>query len=57
MDTINNYLRIGTEYYRISNVPLTYDTITILQKWNKQVIIDDFGKAYRFKETMAEITK
>lgn len=44
MDSINNYLRIGTEYYRISNVPLTYDTITILQKWNKQVIIDDFGK-------------
>lgn len=44
MDSINNYLRIGTEYYRISNVPLTYDTVTILQKWNKQVIIDDFCK-------------
>ena len=44
MDSINNYLRIGTEYYRICNEPFTYDTIRILRKWKKHLIIDDLGK-------------
>ena len=41
-DSIENYLRIGTEYYRIVQVPLKNDTITALQSWTKQTIRDDF---------------
>lgn len=44
MDSIVNYLRIGVEYYKINNIPMSIDSIMVLQRWNKQTIIDDFGK-------------
>ncbi|MEO9954740.1 primase-helicase family protein [Nonlabens sp.] len=42
-----DYLRIGTDYFKKVSVPLTvkesYDAIV---KWNKQEIIQDYGKEY-----------
>ena len=52
MDLIVNYLRIGVEYYKINNIPMSIDSIKVLQRWNKQTIIDDFGK-----EQIKEIPK
>ncbi len=41
------YLRIGTDYYKICNVPLlSGDTIKSLIKWSKGEIVTDFGKVY-----------
>lgn len=44
MDSITNYLRIGVEYYKINNIPMSIDSIMVLQRWNKQTIIDVFEK-------------
>lgn len=41
-NTIDDYLRIGTEYYRIVQDPLKNNTKTALQSWTKQTIRDDF---------------
>lgn len=41
------YLRIGTDYYKICNVPLlSGDTIKSLIKWSKGEIMTDFGKEF-----------
>lgn len=44
---MNNYIRIGTEYHKIVNVPIN-ETETELKMipWKKQTIIDDLGKKY-----------
>ena len=44
MKNINEYLRIGTGYYRETIIPMTSDEIKVLKLWNRQTIIDDFGK-------------
>lgn len=41
---LDNYLRVGIDYYKIVKIPLIKDSIISLKKWNKQTIIDDFGK-------------
>lgn len=43
-DELNEYLRVGIDYYKIVNIPLVIDSISTLKKWNKQTIIDDYGK-------------
>jgi hypothetical protein len=45
MKNINNYKRIGTDYYREVQVPMTKISVKCLKKWNKPTLIDDFGKA------------
>lgn len=41
------YLRIGTEYFKICKVPLlSGDFVKTLRKWNKGEIITDHGKDY-----------
>jgi len=43
----NNYLRIGTEYYKKGQVPLySGDTYSALLKWKKSEIITDEGKEF-----------
>jgi hypothetical protein len=45
MNDIEQYMRVGTDYYRIVEIPLTNDKLKVLKKWNKQTIIDDYGKS------------
>jgi len=45
MNDIKQYIRVGTDYYRIVETPLTNDTLKVLKKWNKQTIVDDYGKS------------
>lgn len=45
MNDIKQYVRVGTDYYRIVETPLTNDTLKELKKWNKQTIVDDHGKS------------
>jgi hypothetical protein len=45
MSNINDYKRIGTDYYREVQVPMTKISVKCLKKWNKPTLIDDFGKA------------
>lgn len=41
------YLRIGVDYFKITEKPLhSGDTITTLVKWSKSEICTDFGKAF-----------
>jgi len=43
----NNYLRIGTDYYKKGQVPLhSGDTFSTLLKWKKSEIITDEGKDF-----------
>lgn len=43
----NNYLRIGTDYYKKGLVPLfSGDTYSALLKWNKSEIVTDEGKDF-----------
>ena len=44
MKNINEYLRIGTGYYRETIIPMTSDEIKVLKPWSRQTLIDDFGK-------------
>ena len=41
---LDNYLRVGIDYYKIVEIPLIKDSIITLKRWNKQTIIDDFDK-------------
>ena len=42
-----NYLRIGVDYFKITEKPLhSGDTITTLVKWNKSEISTDHGKSF-----------
>ncbi len=45
MNDIEQYIRVGTDYYRIVEIPLTNDKLKVLKKWNKQTIVDDYGKS------------
>ncbi|RXR24675.1 primase-helicase family protein [Flavobacterium stagni] len=45
MKDIKQYIRVGTEYLKEINLPLiSGDSTKIYSKWNKQTIIDDFGR-------------
>lgn len=52
MNDIEEYIRVGTDYYMIVEIPLTKDKLKVLKKWNKPTIIDDYGKS-----KIAEIAK
>lgn len=42
---MKDYIRVGTEYFKLVHFPLmSGDSSKALIKWNKQTIIDDFGK-------------
>lgn len=41
---LNKYLRVGVEYYKETTIPMAKEDLKVLKKWNKQTIIDDFGK-------------
>lgn len=42
---MKEYIRVGTEYFKIVDLPLmSGDATKSMKKWNKQTIIDDFGK-------------
>lgn len=42
---MKEYIRVGTEYFKLVDFPLmSGDSSKSLIKWNKQTIIDDFGK-------------
>ena len=44
---MNNFMRIGTDYYKICNVPLlSGDSVKTLRKWSKGEIITDHGKDF-----------
>ena len=44
---MNNFIRIGTEYYKIVNMPINEtETEQKMIPWKKQTIMDDFGKDY-----------
>lgn len=49
MQELNKYMRVGTEFYKKTETP---DGKTILQKWNRQTLIDDFGK-----DSIAKVSK
>jgi hypothetical protein len=45
MKNLNKYIRVGTEYLKEIEQPLiSGDALKTFAKWNKQTIIDDFGK-------------
>ena len=52
MKNINDYIRVGTDYFRETTIPMTGDDLKVLKKWNRQTIIDDYGK-----ETLNDINK
>lgn len=41
---IKQYIRVGIDYYKETTIPMTGEDIKVLRKWNKQTIVDDFGK-------------
>lgn len=49
---IEQFVRIGIDYFRETEIPMMNDTLTSLQRWNKQTIIDDLGK-----DAVAEVKK
>ena len=44
MKQLEKYIRVGVDYFKEVYVPMTRETLKTLQKWNRQTIIDDFGK-------------
>ena len=44
MKNIDDYIRVGTDYFRETMIPMTGDDLKVLKKWNRQTIIDDYGK-------------
>jgi hypothetical protein len=44
MKNINEYLRVGTDYYREMTIPMVADQVKILKGWSRQALMDDFGK-------------
>lgn len=49
---IKQYIRVGIDYYKETTIPMTGEDIKVLRKWNKQTIVDDFGK-----DVLAKIEK
>lgn len=44
MKDLDKYIRVGVNYYKSVEIPLTNDTYRTLINWSKQTIIDDYGK-------------
>jgi hypothetical protein len=40
----SKYIRVGTQYYKKIQQPLTKDTVSVLKKWDKTTIQDDHTK-------------
>lgn len=41
---LSKYIRVGIDYFKETIIPMTGEDLKVLKKWNKQTIIDDFGK-------------
>ena len=52
MKDIKQYIRVGVDYFKEVTIPMSSEDVKTLKRWNKQTIIDDFGK-----KSIAEITK
>ena len=52
MKDIKQYIRVGVDYFKEVTIPMNNEDVKTLKRWNKQTIIDDFGK-----KSIAEITK
>lgn len=52
MKDLNKYIRVGIDYYKETIIPMTGEDLKVLKKWNKQTIIDDYGK-----DALSEIEK
>ncbi|WP_430399830.1 primase-helicase family protein [Flavobacterium sp.] len=44
MKDLEKYIRVGVDYFRETKIPMTREDLKVIQRWNKQTIIDDFGK-------------
>lgn len=45
MDKIENYIRVGTDYYKIIEYPSSKDYVIRLERWSYSNLITDFGKS------------
>ncbi len=41
---IKQYIRVGIDYFKETIIPMTGEDIKVLRRWNKQTIVDDFGR-------------
>ena len=44
MKNLNKYIRVGIDYFKEVVIPMTGEDLKVLKRWNKQTIVDDFGK-------------
>ena len=44
MKDLKKYIRVGIDYFKEVIIPMTGEDLKVLKRWNKQTIIDDFGK-------------
>lgn len=44
MKNIEKYIRVGIDYFKEVEIPMTGENLKVLKRWNKQTIVDDFGK-------------
>jgi hypothetical protein len=44
MKNTNKYIRVGIDYFKEVVIPMTGEDLKVLKRWNKQTIVDDFGK-------------
>ena len=44
MKDINKYIRVGVDYFKEVEIPMSGENLKVLKRWNKQTIVDDFGK-------------
>lgn len=45
MKNLDKYIRVGVDYFRETKTPMTGEDLKVLKGWNKQTIIDDYGKS------------
>lgn len=41
---LSKYIRVGVDYFKETIIPMMGEDLKVLKKWNKQTIVDDFGK-------------
>lgn len=44
MRDITKYIRVGVDYFKEVTIPMNSEDVKTLKRWNKQTIIDDYGK-------------
>ena len=52
MKNIDQYIRVGVDYFKEVTIPMSGEDLMTLKRWNKQTIIDDYGK-----ESIAKVEK